>query len=64
MQKFVLWHRKSLARIDPPDPNNSVLVLQQAVPRGDVRFARANILFHDKHVIDLYHRICALYRMG
>ena len=53
-----------MARIDPPDPNNSVLVLQQAVPRGDVRFARANILFYDKQVIDLYHRICALYRMG
>jgi hypothetical protein len=24
-----------------------------------VRFARPNILFHDEHVIDLYHRICA-----
>jgi hypothetical protein len=29
-----------------------------------VRFARSNILFYDEHVIDLYHRICALYRMG
>lgn len=24
----------------------------------------SNILFYDKHVIDLCHRICALYRMG
>jgi hypothetical protein len=29
-----------------------------------VRFARPNILFYDEHVIDLYHRICALYRVG
>ena len=29
-----------------------------------VRFARPNILFYDEHVIDLYHQICALYRMG
>jgi hypothetical protein len=29
-----------------------------------VRFARPNILFYDEHVIDLYHRTCALYRMG
>jgi hypothetical protein len=29
-----------------------------------VRFARPNILFYDEHVIDLYRRICALYRMG
>ena len=27
-----------------------------------VRFARRNILFYDVHVIDLYHRIRALYR--
>ena len=29
-----------------------------------VRFARLNILFYDEHVIDLYRRIRALYRMG
>lgn len=29
-----------------------------------VRFARPIILFYDEHVIDLYHRICGLYRMG
>ncbi len=27
-----------------------------------VRFARSNVLFYDKHVIDLSHRICAQYR--
>jgi hypothetical protein len=29
-----------------------------------VRFARPSILFYDEQVIALYHRICALYRMG
>ena len=52
-----------------PDPNHPVLALQQTAPRGDaaeqiVRFARPNIPFYDEHVIDLYDRICALYRMG
>jgi hypothetical protein len=28
------------------------------------RFARPNILFYDERVFDLYHRICAQYRMG
>jgi len=46
--------------------NNPVLVLRQPVP-GQTRlsvFARSTILFYDEHVIDLYHRICALDRMG
>ncbi len=29
-----------------------------------VRFAHRDILFYDEHIIDLYHRISALYRMG
>jgi hypothetical protein len=35
-----------------------------ATGRIGVRFAHASILVYDEHVIDLYHRICALYRMG
>lgn len=35
-------------------------------PRAEqnVRFARFNILFYDQHVRGLYHRNCALYRLG
>ena len=55
-------------RIKPPT-EQSGLVLQQAVSCGDgqnriVRFGRPDILFYDEHMVDLYHRICALYRMG
>jgi len=50
----------------PLDPFNPVLVLQ-AVAAGraeQVSVVRAKLLFYDEHVIDLCHRICALYRMG
>jgi hypothetical protein len=55
-------------RIEPPT-EQSDSGSAATVPRGDgpepiIRFARPNILFYDEHVIDLYYRISALYRMG
>jgi hypothetical protein len=50
-----------------PAPNNPVLIPQRVIPCGDeqtLRFARSTVLFYDEHVIDLSHRVCALYRMG
>lgn len=46
-----------------PHPNAATGILLRRAGQI-VRFARSNILLYDKHVIDLSHRICALYRMG
>jgi len=45
-------------------PEKHVSSAPRQRPEPIVQFARPHIRFYDEHVIDLYYRFCALYRMG